>query len=243
MKPSPKINLVSATPRVLGIIPARGGSKGVPRKNIRPVGGKPLIYYTIRESLTAQRLSDVVISTEDSEIASIAKDFGAWVPFLRPEELAQDATPSFPVAEYTIKKLEEMGKTYDYILWLQPTTPLRQASDIDRSIELLINSDVDCVLSVDPVEDYHPCRMYRLVNGVLSVLEKDNGTGLRQYLDKIYHRNGAIYAFRKEVLMEYHNFFGKKILPYEMPRSRSVNIDDEYDLLIADFLIHRGSNP
>lgn len=227
--------------KVLGIIPARGGSKGVPRKNIRPLAGKPMIAYSIEAALGAKSLADVVVSTEDEEIARIAKDLGAWVPFLRPAELAQDSTPSFPVAEYTINRLKEMGKSYDAAAWLQPTSPLRRSGDIDRALQILFESDTDSVVSVEPVEDYHPCRLYRLKDGYLDLIQKDDGSGLRQRLDVVYHRNGAVYAFKTEVLMKYHNFFGEKIQPYEMPRSRSVNVDDEYDLLIADFLIkHQG---
>lgn len=224
--------------KALGIIPARGGSKGVPRKNIRLVAGKPMIAYSIEAALGAKSLSDVVVSTEDEEIARIAKELGAWVPFLRPQELAQDTTPSFPVAEYTLKRLnEESDHTYDYAVWLQPTSPLRRSGDIDRALEILSESDTDSVVSVEPVEDYHPCRLYRLKGNYLGLIQKDDGSGLRQRLDPVYHRNGAVYAFKTEVLMKYHNFFGEKILPYEMPRSRSVNVDDEYDLLIADFMI------
>src|SRR5581483_400682 len=147
--------------RVLGLIPARGGSKGVPRKNIRLLGGKPLLAYTAEAALAAQRLTRVVLSTDDEEIAAVGQSFGVEVPFLRPVELAQDNTPTLPVVQHALRWFEEHDTRFDAICLLQPTSPLRRAADIDASIELLERSDADTVISVLPVTlEYNPPWFY-----------------------------------------------------------------------------------
>src|SRR5262245_3570845 len=134
--------------RTLGIVPARGGSKGIPRKNIASLLGKPLLTYTAEAALAAKRLARVVLSTEDEEIACMGRQCGLDMPFMRPAELAQDETPTLPVLQDVVRKLEATGECYDAVFTLQPTTPLRRADDIDGAIELLERTGADSVISV-----------------------------------------------------------------------------------------------
>jgi CMP-N,N'-diacetyllegionaminic acid synthase len=129
--------------RVLGIIPARGGSKGIPRKNVRQLCGKPLLQYTAESAQAAKLLSRIVLSTEDVEIAELGKRFGVDVPFMRPVELAQDDTPTLPVVQHVLKRLEEQNDRFDAVCLLQPTNPLRRPADIDACIEMLGRKQVD----------------------------------------------------------------------------------------------------
>ena len=143
--------------RVLGLIPARGGSKGVPRKNIKLLCGKPLLEYTAQAALASRLLSRVILSTEDEEIAEAGRRCGLEVPFLRPQELAADDTPMLPVIEHAVRWVEERGERFDAICLLQPTNPLRRAEEIDGCIELLIGTGADSVVTVLPVPaEYNP---------------------------------------------------------------------------------------
>ncbi|HMB89591.1 MAG TPA: acylneuraminate cytidylyltransferase family protein [Rhodothermales bacterium] len=222
--------------RVLGIIPARGGSKGVPRKNIRMVGGKPLIAYTIEAARTSICLTRFLVSTDDDEIASVATSFGAPV-LERPPNLAADDTPMIPVIEDVLVHVEAEDGPYDMVVLLQPTTPLRTAADIDTAVQKLKDTSADSIISVYRVEDCHPSRMYREEQGQLVPYESEPEGRLRQDLPPVYHRNGAIYACRRALIKEAGTLIGPDVRPYQMPRSRSVNIDDPLDLLFAEFLM------
>ncbi|MBL8103120.1 MAG: acylneuraminate cytidylyltransferase family protein [Anaerolineales bacterium] len=223
---------------VLGIIPARGGSKGVPRKNIRDVAGRPLITYTIAAAQSSHILKRCITSTDDQETAEIAAAYGCDV-MKRPAELAQDDTPTIDAVKHVFEVLESQGEIYDYGLILQPTSPLRTGLDIDQALRSLFQSDVDSVVSVYQVSDHHPARMYKLESGYLVSFDEKNSTVRRQDLPPIYHRNGAIYAFRRSLLEE-NTILGHKILPYIMTEDRSLNIDTEYDLVLADFILNRN---
>ncbi|MEP6903238.1 MAG: acylneuraminate cytidylyltransferase family protein, partial [Actinomycetota bacterium] len=143
--------------KVLGLIPARGGSKGVPRKNIRLLNGKPLLAYTAETALQCKTLARVILSTEDAEIADVGRTCGLDVPFMRPLELAQDSTPSLNVVRHALLTLQANGEDFDAICLLQPTNPLRRADDIDACVELLIRTKADSVISVLPVpHEYNP---------------------------------------------------------------------------------------
>ena len=225
--------------RALGIIPARGGSKGVPRKNIRRVAGKPLITHTIDAAKASKRLTRFVVSTDDKEIASVARSCDCEV-LHRPAELAADDTPMLPVVCHALEAVEaDEGKRFDYAVILQPTVPLRTADDIDRALELLVETGADSVISVYQVFDHHPVRMYRLVDGRLVSYAPEPPGRLRQDLSPVYHRNGAIYAFRRELIEKAGTFIGPDTRPLIMPRERSINIDDELDLLLADLVLSR----
>jgi CMP-N,N'-diacetyllegionaminic acid synthase len=226
---------------VLGIIPARGGSKGVLRKNIRNVAGAPLISYTLKAALNCSCLSRVIVSTDDLEIASVARMNGGEV-MMRPEEFARDDTPMIPVITHVLSSLAQNNEVYDIVVLLQPTTPLRSSEDIDAAVDLLDKSEADSVVSAYRVEDNHPSRMYKISDGYFRPYDKEPEGNLRQDLPDVFHRNGAIYASRYSQLVENKSILGDKILPYIMPRERSVNIDDEFDLKIADFLLNRKKN-
>lgn len=226
--------------RVLGIIPARGGSKGVPRKNIKMLCGKPLLAYTADGALAARRLSKVVLSTEDEEIAQIGRDLGIEVPFMRPVELAEDTTPTMPVVLHAVKTLERSGESFDAVCLLQPTNPLRRPADIDACIELMEESGADSVVSVLPVpETYNPMWVYwRASDGSLSLSSGEQEPIVRrQELPRAFHRDGSLYVTRSEVLSEHGNLYGRSIQSYEMDAQYAVNIDTPLDWEKAERMI------
>jgi N-acylneuraminate cytidylyltransferase len=229
---------------VLAIIPARGGSKGVLRKNIRSVGGRPLIAYAIDAARGSRRLARVVVTTEDLEIADISRQLGCEV-ILRPAYLAADDTPMVPVIQHAFLEADRSAcSLFSHGILLQPTCPLRTAADVDAALGLLLDSrdSLDSVLSVDLVSDYHPARMYVFDGDLLAPYAPEPPGRLRQNLPDVYHRNGAIYAFTRATL-ESGTLIGRRTRPYAMPRERSLNIDDEWDLLLADlYLTHRVSH-
>ncbi len=226
--------------RVLGLIPARGGSKGVPRKNIRPLCGRPLLAYTAEAALASRRLSRVILSAEDDEIAEVARSCGVEVPFLRPAELARDETPMLPVAQHAVRFLEERGDYFDALCLLQPTNPLRSADDIDACIEMLDNSDADAVVTTLPVPaEYNPHWVYfRDAQGALHLSTGEaEPIPRRQELPPAFHREGSVYVTRRETLIERNSFYGARLLGYEMNAERCVNIDTLEDWERAERLI------
>jgi CMP-N,N'-diacetyllegionaminic acid synthase len=223
--------------KVLGIIPARGGSKGVKRKNIRSVAGKPLIYWSIAAAQKATSLTTYYISTEDKEISDIASLYGAAC-LSRPHNLAGDQTPMTPVLQHLCVEAEKLHGRFDYILLMQPTAPMRTAKHIDGAIDLMSKHvDCDSLVSVYQVEDCHPSRMYTCKKGFLSKFYEEPVGSLRQDLKPVYHRNGAIYLCKRELLMEENKLVCESPLAFIMNKNDSVNIDDEQDLRVADFLM------
>ena len=229
--------------RAIGVIPARGGSKGVPRKNIVPLLGKPLVAYTIEAALASQLLTDVVVSTEDKEIAQVCRELGAPVPFMRPAELATDTAPSLPVVQHAVREMEERtSRPYDVIIKLQPTTPLRLATDIDAGIQLLLDTGADSVISVADVGGYHPLRMKRIVGENILINYVDQGyedMRPRQQLPPVYVRSGDLYIARRNVVMEQNTMVGRDCRAYVILPERSVNVDTEFDLILAEYLLRR----
>lgn len=225
--------------RVLGIITARGGSKGIPRKNIVPLAGKPLLAWTAEAAL-ASLLTRIVLSSDDEEIAQVAREHGVDVPFMRPAELAQDDTPTIPVLQDVIRRLAEAGETYDAVFVLQPTNPLRRVTDIDGAIELLERTGADSVISFVDVGEKHPARMKhldaegRIVNP--SFAEEFEGQR-RQDLSKLYLREGSVYLTRTSVLMEQSSLQGHDCRAWLMPVDRACNIDEPWDLFLAEQIL------
>jgi CMP-N-acetylneuraminic acid synthetase len=218
--------------RVLGLIPARGGSKGVPRKNIKLLGGKPLLQYTAEAALVARLLSRVILSTEDQEIAEVGQRCGLDVPFLRPDEFAQDDTPTLPVVQHAVSCLESQGERFDAVCLLQPTNPLRRAEEIDACIELLEATGVDSVLTVLPVPfEHNPHWVYfrdeenllHLSTGEVAPVSR------RQNLPPAFHRDGSVYVTRRDVVMEANSLYGARVLGYEIDPELSMNIDSPKD--------------
>jgi CMP-N,N'-diacetyllegionaminic acid synthase len=225
--------------RVLGLIPARGGSKGVPRKNVRLLGGKPLLQYAVEVGLLARGITRLVVSTEDPEIAAAARHAGAEVPFARPLELAQDHTPMLPVVQHALCTLQGQGDRFDAVCLLQPTSPFRESADIEGCLALLIQSGADSVVTVLQVPDeYNPHWVYmadasgalRLSTGETSPITR------RQELPPAYHRDGSVYLTRAAVV-EQGSLYGARMLGYPVRRDRVVNIDSMQDWERAERLL------
>lgn len=227
--------------KVLAVVPARGGSKGVPRKNIRLVCGKPLIAYTIEAALEVMHLLHrLVVSTEDEEIAAIARQYGAEVPFLRPEELAEDRVAMLPVLQHAVALVEDQDRAaVDWVLLLQPTAPFRRAEDIEGALAVARRGPCDSVISVEQVSAHHPILMKRIEDNRLIpyCIDEPEGTRRQDYQPPAYMRNGAIYLTRRDVLMKGNSISGEVSRPYVMPEERSVSIDSELDMRVAELMM------
>ena len=236
-----------ADPKILAVIPARGGSKGVPRKNIRLVAGKPLIAYTLEAALVVRRrLHRLIVSTDDAEVAEVARRYGADVPFMRPAELAGDRAPMIPVLQHAVQTIEAMDHIHlDWVLLLQPTAPFRAPQDIEAALNLAGRGGCDSVISVVQVFAVHPILMKRIENNRLLpfCIEEQEGTRRQDYQPPAYMRNGAIYLTRRAVLMEQNSIWGQVIRPYVMPEERSISIDSEMDMKQADLMLAERSRP
>jgi CMP-N-acetylneuraminic acid synthetase len=232
--------------RVLGIITARGGSKGIPNKNLAPLSGRPLLAYTTEAALHARRIQRVILSTDDPRIAAAGRELGVEVPFLRPEELARDDTPTIPVLQHAVRYLEAEGDCFDAVFTLQPTNPLRRAEDIDGAVELLERTGADSVISFVDVGDKHPARMKRIGQDgrVIDPPFAETMEGQpRQTLEKLYLREGSVYLTRRDVLMEQGSLKGRDCRAWLISPERACNIDTPLDLWIAEKLLTNGSRP
>lgn len=230
--------------RVLGLIPARGGSKGVPHKNIRLLCGKPLLAYTAEAALAANLLDRVVLSTDDAQIAEVGRSWGLEVPFMRPAELAQDTTPTLPVVQHALRWLEESGDVFDAVCLLQPTNPLRQAEDIRACVEHFAASSADSLMTVLPVPaEHNPHWVYfARPDGTLYLSTGDaQPIPRRQDLPPAWHREGSIYLTRRTVLMNQHSLYGASCIGYPLPLARAVNIDTLDDWARAEAMLAAGS--
>lgn len=229
--------------RTLAIITARGGSKGIPRKNLALLLGRPLLAYTAEAALAARRVSRVILSTNDPEIAETGRRLGIDVPFLRPPELARDDTPHIPVLQHALGCIESTDGPYDAVLTLQPTNPLRLPEDIDGAIALLEESKADSVISFAAIGDKHPARMKELdpEGWVIDPPFAEAFEGQpRQQLSKLYLRDGSIYLTRRAVLMEQNSLKGTRCRAWIMPEERACNIDTPLDLFLAEQLLRRS---
>jgi len=228
--------------RVLGIVTARCGSKGIPKKNIAPLLGKPLLAWTAEAARAAKRMTRVVLSTDDQEIAQIGRRWGLETPFLRPAELACDDTPTIPVLQDMVHKLEVAGECYDAIFTLQPTNPLRRPADIDGAIELLESSGADSVISFVNVGERHPARM-KLIDDNGRVIDPPFGEAFegqpRQSLSKLYLREGSVYLTRRDVLMNENSLKGSDCRAWLIAEERACNIDTPFDLFLAEQILDR----
>lgn len=234
--------------KILALIPARGGSKSVLRKNIKLLAGKPLIAYTIEASKKSKLINRIIVSTDDEEIAKISRKYGAEVPFMRPKELAEDDTPDLPVFRHALMWLEE-NEDYrpDIIVHLRPTAPLRKIEHIDAGIELLLkNKSVDSVRSVCK-STQTPYKMWRIKNGYLvPLLDSGGGVGLfnqpRQNLPVVYWQNASVDVIKYDTIMKKNTMTGKYILPLIMEEKNSIDLDTELDFKITEQLIIQGGN-
>lgn len=226
--------------RILCMIPARGGSKGVPRKNIRLLAGKPLVAYAIETALAAAQFYRIIVSTDDPETQEIALQYGAEVPFLRPAYLATDHTPMVPVIQHAVRFVEEQDRLkLDYVCVLQPTEPLRTVEDVQAGIQKVIETGADSVISVCPVDGLHPVFMKRIENGQLLPFCMDEPEGLRRQdvWPPAYIRNGVVYAVRRDVLIQQGSLWGKDCRPYLMPAGTYLTVDTEHSLWLVEKLL------
>lgn len=229
----------------LAIIPARGGSKRLPRKNILELSGRPLIAWTVEAAVKCPHLDEVMVTTDDKEIAEVAKKYGANVPFVRPGELASDTAASFDVAKHAIDFYQERrGKAFDYTVLLQPTSPLRKARHIMEAIELMLEKKADAVISVCEVD--HPPLWANTLPEDRSMANflKEEVKGKRSQDFAAYYRlNGAIYICKTSRLIKEKTFFpGDSIYAYEMPIEDSIDIDTEIDLLVARSILQKNQH-
>jgi CMP-N,N'-diacetyllegionaminic acid synthase len=220
---------------ILALVPARGGSKGVPRKNVRDLAGRPLLQWSVDAARASKQVGRIVVSTDDPAIADVARSGGAEVPFLRPAELARDETPG---ADPVIHAIEWLAKNESYrpdlVLLLQPTSPLRTTADIDGAIHLALDSGSDPVVSVT-VPAQHPYWMKRVdeAGHLHDLITQATPTARRQDLPECYAVNGAIYLIAPDLLIERRTWFTGRTRGYVMPPERSIDIDTEWDFRMA----------
>jgi CMP-N-acetylneuraminic acid synthetase len=226
---------------VLGIVPARGGSQRVPRKNLRLLGGKPLTALAIEAALGARRLDRVVVSSDDSEILALTRSFGADLALERPAELAGASSQAIDYVRHALTCLEADGAArFDAVAIVQPSSPLRSAADIDATVELLARSGADSAVSVVRLPHaVHPAKL-KLLDGdrLLPYLEEERGRMAEHELPAVYVRNCAVYATRRHVV-DAGRVIGDDCRAFVMPAERSVDINDEMDLLFAEFCWQR----
>jgi len=228
--------------RVLGLVPARGGSKGIPRKNAKPLAGKPLLAYTAECARAARSLTRTILSTEDAEIAQIGRDCGLDVPFMRPAELARDDTPTLPVVAHALETLAEAGERYDAVCLLQPTNPLRRPEDVDACVALLARRGLDAVFSMRAVPHEHNPHwvFFEDADGLLRL--STGGTEpipRRQALPPAYCRDGSVYVTRSAVILERRSLYGDRVGGWLVDQDAHVNLDTPADWAAAERLLAR----
>ena len=222
---------------VLAIIPARGGSKGLPGKNIKELCGKPLIAWSIGQALKSKYIDSVVVSTDSGEIAKIAEESGANVPFLRPAELAVDDSPTADTILHLLEQLSLSGESYDYVALLEPTSPLRKPNDIDDAIDLIIqNAGADCLVSVGEVHMEHPMIVKKIdAKGfVVPYISNIAKIHQRQQADKAYFPYGVVYISKVPSFKENQTFYSDNTIPFVIERWQNYEIDDELDFMIIE---------
>lgn len=226
----------------VGLITARGGSKGIPGKNLKLLGGKPLIAWTVEAARTSRGLRRVIMSTDDQGIADVARKHGAEVPFLRPAELAREDSTHVSVVEHALNWLDQHERDRPaYIMLLQPTSPLRTAADIDQALEIAETRNADAVVSICEATT-HPF-LTRAIgeDGLMRDVVTSHGLDdlRRQNLPPAYVLNGAIYLIRREVFLSQHTFHPRRTYPCLMPHERSIDIDTPWDLKVAELVIQQ----
>lgn len=218
--------------KILAIVPARGGSKGIPRKNIKLLGGKPLIAHTLEVASRSKYIHTLMVSTEDNEIACIASGLGYPVPFMRPAELAQDYTPSVDVLVNVVSAYREMNVFFDAVMLLEPTCPFRKVEEIDECVEIFKSRGSDSLITVKSVPaQFNPHWVFEEGNDTLlhKAIEGENLIPRRQILPKAYARDGSIYITKSDVLMDQHSLYGESIAYRVNDNPMHVNIDSIED--------------
>lgn len=227
--------------KVLGLIPARSGSKGIPGKNLALLAGKPLLAWVCEAAQQAKLIDEVIVSSDSDEIISLARSLGVAGPFKRPGELARDGSLVINVILHALTWLSEnQGKTFDYVCLFQPTSPLGRPSDYDRAIHMAIEKDADTVISVYRCDQVHPAIMFTLHEDSRAewFVERPgiDRMARRQELMPVYVRSGIVYVFKTSLLMEKRTLYGEKLYAIEVPRESAIGIDTPHDLRIAEML-------
>ncbi|MBZ9628912.1 acylneuraminate cytidylyltransferase family protein [Psychroflexus sp. CAK1W] len=226
--------------RVLGIIPARGGSKGIPGKNIKALGGKPLLHYTIEAAKASRLLDRVILSSDDAEITDLGKSAGLEVPFVRPAHLATDQSGSLEVVQHALNFFTQKGKVFDAVCLLQPTTPFRESGSIDKAIQKFAENSFDSLISVREVPaEFNPHWVFeaddkaclQIATGENEIIKR------RQELPKGYFRDGSIYLTKTDVLLKQHSLYGKRIGYILSKGERFVNLDTPEDWIKAEKML------
>lgn len=234
--------------RILGVITARGGSKSIPRKNIKELGGKPLIAYTIAAAKESGVFDRVILSTDNQEIADVAKGYGCEVPFLRPAELAEDKTPTLPVLQHAVAWLKDNERYWpDAVMLLQPTAPLRQSAHIKEAVALFSDSGADSLVSVVEIPGHFSPYWAEVIDGqgwgklFLGDPIKERIPRRQDFPQRTYTHNGAIYLFKTDLL--FHpgdpSFYGDKVKLYPMEEKYSINIDGPEDWKLAELAVRQ----
>lgn len=224
---------------VLAIIPARGGSKGIPRKNIKLLAGKPLIAWTIEEAKKSKYIDRLILSSDDEEIIEVAKEYNCETPFKRPAKLADDSARSIDVILHAVNFCKEFNDK-DICVLLEPTSPLRDSNDIDDAIEFLVNNDnAESIVGIAEVESQHPLFLTRLESNFLKpYLNQDFKVFRRQEIDKLFFFEGSIYASYIESLKKNENFYHERCLGYILPKWKSFEVDNQEDIIIIEALLN-----
>src|SRR4030042_144594 len=227
--------------RILAIIPARGGSKRLPGKNIKILCGKPLIGWTIEQAKSSKYIDDIFVSTDYRSIADIAEQFGIKVPFLRPEELSKDSSSSMDVVEHVLKVYKRSNQLFDFIILLEPTSPLRKKGDIDSAIEILFdNQEADGIISLGEIHLEHPMIVKRInkIGRLVPYFKDIKKIYQRQQADKAYFPYGVIYMVKTTVFEEKKAFYTENVIPFLIERWQNYEIDDQIDFEIIEVLLN-----
>lgn len=234
-----------ANKSVLAVIPARGGSKGIPKKNIKNLAGKPLIAWSILNAIDSKYIDNCIVSTDSKEIADIAESYGCNVPFLRPKELSLDESPSYPFMEHAINFYKEKNIEYDYFILLEPTSPLRETKDIDEALEILVKKKeiADSIVGVSKVEATHPVFDVKINSeGLIEpFMDSEFKIYRRQDIEPLYFKEGSIYISKVKILLKEKTFYHKRTLPFIFPRWKSIEIDEMIDFIYAEAVLQNPS--
>ena len=227
--------------KVLALIPARGGSKGLPGKNIKDLCGMPLLAWPIRAAKESNYIDQVIVSTENKNYADIARSYGASVPFIRPAKLAKDDSATYLVVEHALNYLKSQNEIYDYMVLLEPTSPLTTSKDIDEALKLLISKRdlADSVVGVSKVEATHPVFDVRINDKGLIEPYVGNGFNIlnRQVIDTLYYFEGSLYISDLAILIREKSFYHNRTLPYIVPRWKAIEIDELVDYVCAEAIL------
>lgn len=225
---------------VLAVIPARAGSKGLPGKNLLELCGQPLITWSIEQGLDVPYIDALLVSTDSVQIADVAKRHGATVPFIRPNALASDESSSIEVIIHALDFLAQRGESYDYVILLEPTSPLRESTDISGALETLASHSVaKSIVSVAKAESAHPSYLFQLDDGLLTPMLGINPTNLRRQdlICDFYYLEGCVYASTVEALKQYRSFYHDKTIPWIVDRYKAVEIDEHIDFIVTEALL------